>query len=210
MAHPVQRDGPMRHSPATCSILVRLGTRRLLEVLAKALNKDESDGGLREALREARLAEAAHFEATLDLRDSKSIRLQLLKDDLMPVIAGSAAAAELFDLALVPGEPPKLWIDLISYVVMEPDPRTYRLLQDRQDRREVLFESGKRTDVGDFIRRHMAHRLIKRERQAASVSLSPPLHGYSASSLILAWTSGFALGALLLFGLAIYLRKFGF
>jgi hypothetical protein len=181
-----------------------------LEVLAKALNRGESDGGLKQALREARLAEAAHFEAALDLRDSKSIRLQLLKDDLMPIIAGSAAAAELFDLALVPGEPPKLWIDLISYVVMEPDPRTYRLLQDRQDSREMLFESGNRKEVADFIRRHMAHRLIARERQAASVTLSPPLPGYSTSSLILAWTSGFALGALLLLGLAIYLGKFGF
>lgn len=178
--------------------------------MAKALNREMSDGGLKQALREARLAEAAHFEAALDLRDSKSIRLQLLKDDLIPIIIGSAAAAELFDLALVPGEPPKLWIDLISYVVMEPDPRTYRLLQDRQDSREMLFESGNRSDIADFIRRHMAHRLIARERRTASVSLSPYTPGYSTSSLILAWTSGFALGAMLLLGLAIYLGRFGF
>jgi hypothetical protein len=178
--------------------------------LAKALNRGDDGGGLRQALREARLAEAAHFEAALDLRDSKSIRLQLLKDDLAPVIQSSAAAAELFDLALVPGEPPKLWIDLISYVVMEPDPRSYRLLQDRQDSRETLFESANRLEVADFIRRHMAHRLIARERQAASAALSPTLKGYSTASLILAWTSGFALGALVLLGLAIYLGKFGF
>ena len=178
--------------------------------MAKALNNGDSDGGLKQVLREARLAEAAHFEAALDLRDSKSIRLQLLKDDLIPIIAGSAAAAELFDLALVPGDPPKLWIDLISCVDMEPDPRIYRLLQDRQDSREVLFESSNRVEVAGFIRRHMAHRLIARERQAASVTLNPPSPGYSTASLILAWISGFSLGALLLLGLAIYLGKFGF
>jgi hypothetical protein len=179
-------------------------------VLAKALKRGEGEGGLRQALREARLAEAAHFDATLELRDSKSIRLQLLKEDLMPAISSSAAAAELFDLALVPGEQPRLWIDLVSYVVMEPDPRTYRLLHDRQDSREILFESDNREQVADFIRKHMAHRLIARERQAAGTAANPTTPGYSASSLVLAWTSGFALGALVLMALSIYLKNITF
>ena len=84
------------------------------------------------ALRKARLAEAAHFEAILGIKDSKSLRLQVLKDDLAPVIAATPEAANIFDLALVPGEPPRLWVDLISFVVMEPDYRTYRLQQDNQ------------------------------------------------------------------------------
>lgn len=173
--------------------------------VANAGLQESGDGGMKQALREARLAEAAHFEASLDLRDSKSIRLQLLKDDLMPAISSNSAASELFDLALVPGDPPKLWIDLISHVVMEPDYRTYRLVRDRQDGKETLFESASRPAVAEFIRRHMAHRLVARERQAASVSLPPPPAGYSTGSLLLAWTSGFAFGALILLGLAIYL-----
>ena len=76
------------------------------------------------ALRKARLAEAAHFEAVLGIKDSKSLRLQVLKDELIPVIAATPEAAHVFDLALVPGEPPRLWIDLISFVEMEPDYRT--------------------------------------------------------------------------------------
>jgi hypothetical protein len=178
--------------------------------LAKASTKRSEDGGLRQSIREARLAEAAHFDAALDLRDSKSIRLQLLKDDLAPAVASSAAALELFDLALVPGEPPKLWIDLISYVIMEPDHRTYRLVQDRQDSREILFESADRNSMAEFIRRHMAHRLVARERQAAAIMPAAPMTGYSTASLILAWTSGFALGALALLAIAISLKLFGF
>ncbi len=81
-----------------------------------------AEPGLRSELRAARLAEAAHFEAALHLRDAKSIRLQLLKDDLMPSVAASPLARDLFDLALIPGEPPRLWIDLITHVEMEPDP----------------------------------------------------------------------------------------
>ncbi len=170
--------------------------------LPKVVNISERDG-LTGALREARQAEAAHFEATLELRDSKSLRLQLLKDDLVPLLDSSPEARELFDLALIPGEPPKLWIDLISFVVMEPDPRSYRFLQHRQDRREILFESHDRELMAAAIRRHMAHLVVARERQSAS--LPPPVlaPGFSSASLMLSWVSGFAFGALALLGLAI-------
>ena len=159
--------------------------------------------GLAEALREARLAEAAHFEAALDLRDSKALRLQILKDELLPDVQASSEAKELFDLALLPGDPPKLWVDLTSYVVMEPDYRTYRVLQDRQDSRDILFEGTDRAEAAAAVRRHMAHRLVARERQTAS---SPPVPGagYSSATLILAWVSGFAFGALALVAAALY------
>lgn len=176
--------------------------------MAKVQSRSSEDGGLKEALREARLAESAHFEAALNLRDSKSIRLQLLKDDLAPVVASSQAAADLFDLALVPGDTPKLWIDLTTSVIMEPDYRTYRLIRDRQDDREILFESDDRAAMAEFIRRHMAHRLVARERQSLTAPLPQPPAGYSTASLLLAWTCGFAFGVLVLLGLSIYLKIF--
>lgn len=172
--------------------------------MANAALKSERDS-LAEALREARLAEAAHFEAALELRDSKSLRLQLLQDDLLPAVRSSSEARELFDLTLVPGDPPKLWVDLVSHVVMEPDHRTYRFVQDRQDGREILFESASREQMVATIRRHMAHRLVARERQAAALPQPVVQAGYSTSSLILAWASGFAFGALALLTAAIYL-----
>ncbi|WP_421694089.1 hypothetical protein [Aestuariivirga sp.] len=159
---------------------------------------------LTDALREARQAEAAHFDASLELRDSKSLRLQILKDELMPTVQASTEAKEMFDLTLLPGDPPKLWVDLISYVVMEPDHRTYRFLQDRQDRREILFESIDREQTAAAIRRHMAHRLVAKERQSAASPQASPQPGYSSAALILAWVSGFAFGALALVAGAIY------
>lgn len=159
--------------------------------------------GLGQALREARLAEAAHFEAALDLRDSKTLRLQILKDALLPAVQETPEARELFDLTLIPGEPPKLWVDLTSYVVMEPDHRTYRVLQDRQDSRDILFEGIDREEAAAAIRRHMAHRMVARDRQTATVSPGPG-PGYSSATLILAWVSGFAFGALALVAAALY------
>lgn len=159
--------------------------------------------GLAEALREARLAEAAHFEAALDLRDSKTLRLQILKDELLPSVSSTPEAKELFDLTLLPGDPPKLWVDLTSYVVMEPDHRTYRVLQDRQDSRDILFEGMDREQAAAAVRRHMAHRMVARERQTAAVTPVPGAR-YSSATLILAWVSGFAFGALALVAAALY------
>ncbi len=177
--------------------------------MADAATSNRPEAALTQALRQARLAEAAHFEAALDLRDAKSIRLQLLKDDLAPA-ATSAEASGLFDLALVPGDAPKLWIDLITFVVMEPDPRTYRLLQDRRDSREILFESSDRSAVAEEVRRQMAHRLVMRERMASATPVAKVPASYSAGSVILAWLSGFSLGVLALLAAAILLGKLNF
>lgn len=172
--------------------------------MANAALRSERDS-LAEALREARLAEAAHFEAALELRDSKSLRLQLLQDELLPAVRASSEARELFDLTLVPGDPPKLWVDLVSHVVMEPDHRTYRFVQDRQDGREILFESTSREQTVAAIRRHMAHRLVAKERKVAALPQPVVQSGYSTASLILAWVSGFAFGVLALLSAALYL-----
>jgi hypothetical protein len=179
--------------------------------VANASDGAQDDGGLRQALREARLAEAAHYDAALALRDSKTLRLHLLQDELVPLVRSSPDAAALFDLALVPGEPPKLWIDLISHVVMEPDHRTYRLVEDRRDGKDVLFETTDRAEMAAEVRRRMAHRLVARARQAAAPAMpaEPAPIGYSQTALVLAWTSGFAFGALALLGAAVYLGVVG-
>ena len=119
---------------------------------------------LDQALRQARLREAAHFEAALDIRDAETLRLQVLKDDLAPIVASRREAEDFFDLALVPGDPPRLWLDFITSVVMAPNPRTYRLVQDSQAGRKTLFETQDRGEMVACIRQHMAHRLINRKR----------------------------------------------
>jgi hypothetical protein len=158
-----------------------------------------------DALHQARLTEAAHHEAVLGIKDAKSLRLQVLKDDIAAVIAHSGEARQMFDLALAPGEPPKLWIDLITFVVMEPDYRTYRLVQDNQAGREILHESAERPEMVERLKHYMAHRIIARERQMAATLPAAQPAGFSASAVILAWLSGFALGILTLLLLAILL-----
>ncbi len=161
------------------------------------------------ALRKARLAEAAHFDALLDIRDAATLRLQVLKDELQPVIAGRRDAGEFVELSLVPGYPPRLWVDLVSYVIMAPDARTFRFQRDTSAGHEVLFETSDRKEMAEKVTTYVAHRLVERERlMAASAKDTPKASpSYSGLTLVLAWFSGFALGVLGLFLALVLLSK---
>lgn len=168
------------------------------------------DQGLNGALRQARLAEAAHFEAVLDIRDAQTLRLQVLKDELAPAILGNSEAACFVDLALVPGDPPRLWIDLITSIVMAPDPRTYRLVQDGPGGRQRLLETADRAEMIERVKQHIAHRLIAREREKTGIAAAKPkVIGHSNAALILAWLLGFAIGVMALFIAGILISRLG-
>lgn len=175
---------------------------------ASKFSSSNPDSDLTNLLRLARIAESAHFDAALDIRDAKTLRLQVLKDDLAPILAANEEAGRAFDLSLVPGEPPKLWIDLITAVVMEPDPRTYRLIRDTHSGRETVSETASRPEMVEQIKIHMAHQLVARERRMAA---APPakagVRGHSSAALILAWLSGFSIGVLALFMIGIMFNR---
>lgn len=161
------------------------------------------------AIRSARLAEAAHFDAILDIRDAATLRLQVLKDSLAPVLAARREVSAFVDLVLVPGFPPRLWVDFISYVIMAPDARTYRFQRDTSAGHEVLFETADRAEMSEKVTVYVAHRLIERYRlMAASEKDGPPAApGHSGVTVLLAWLSGFALGVLALFLVLAVLSK---
>ena len=137
------------------------------KALAQASTSIGNAGGLGDAIRMARVLEAAHFDAVHALRHAKSLRLVVLKDDLAVIVAASPEVGETFDLALAPGEAPRLRIDLITAVVMEPGPKTYRLVEDAHGSREILLESADRADMVDRMKQHMARRIIAKERHKA-------------------------------------------
>lgn len=165
--------------------------------VAQQLNITADGPNLRGELRQAREAATAQLDSVLDIRDAAMLRLQLLKDELAPLIAATPEAGGQFDLALVPGDPPRLWLDLVSAVVMEPNPRTYRLILDGSEGRVLLLETADRGEMLAYLRFYIAHRIVARQRHSAvSPPIVRPVEGYSVTSLILAWTCGVALGGL--------------
>jgi hypothetical protein len=203
----VQDDAGVRQDLSHFGTIAFLaGVRRVPDPMSRSAAGENKE--LDDALRQARLREAAHFEAALDIRDAQTLRLQVLKDDLAPIAASRREAQDFFDLALIPGDPPRLWLDLITSVVMAPDPRTYRLVEDTQGGREILFETTDRTEMVERIRQHMAHRLIARARRMAARPGELIQRGYSAGALILSWLSGFTIGILVLFIAGVLISRF--
>ncbi|MDE2384602.1 MAG: hypothetical protein KGO53_08285 [Alphaproteobacteria bacterium] len=158
------------------------------------------------------MTEAAQLDAVLNLRDARSLRLGALRDAVLPLLKGNDSAVELFELNLQDGEKPRLWIDLISAVEMEPDPKTYRLVQQRDGARETLLETAQLDEMRDYLVRFLAHRVVAQERHAAGLShlLKPGKRGYSLFALVYAWFTGLMFGVLSLVAWALAVGRLKF
>lgn len=159
------------------------------------------------ALKEARLAEAAHLDAVLDLRDARVLRLETLRETLQPQLKMNSEGNSFFELSVQAGEKPKLWLDLISAIEMEPDPKTYRLMQGKQGARECLLETQDANQMAAFALKYLAHRLIAQDKLSANLPMSAlkpeQLSRYSIWDLAYVWFTGVLLGALGLLALAL-------
>ena len=119
---------------------------------------------LKEAMRRARIELAERSAVIVDMRNAEIARLELLGEALDPIFAEIPPHIELFDRGVVPGDPPRLWIDMIAHVVMGRDKRVYRFVQDTQYGRRILAESGDIGEIVEAITRYVARRLVERER----------------------------------------------
>src|SRR3954470_24230028 len=119
---------------------------------------------LKDAMRQARIEIAERTAVIVDMRNAEVARLDLLNEALEPVFAEVPADVELFGRGVTPGDPPRLWIDMIAHVAMGRDKRTYRFLQDTRYGRRVLAESSDVTEVATTVTKYVARRLVERER----------------------------------------------
>ena len=119
---------------------------------------------LTDVIRRVRTAEAERSDVVVELRDAERARLEMLADELKGVFADVPAEDEQFVFAVAPGTPPRLWIDLTSFVIMGRDRRTYRFLKDTRLGRTVIRESANLNDMADTVTHYVAERMIERER----------------------------------------------
>ena len=160
---------------------------------------------LRDALRQARIEAADRTGVVVELRDAEVARLEILNEALDPLFAEVPEQVDLFDRGVSQGETPRLWIDVVAHVVMGRDKRIYRFVQDTRFGRIVIAESHDVPVIVDAVTGYVARRMIEREHamvatQAAEpvVEKKPRRRGFGMFVL------GFVLGAVALFGLALY------
>jgi hypothetical protein len=178
--------------------------------MAEAQNTNEARDlrptRLRDALRQARIEAADRTGVVVELRDAEVARLEILNEALDPLFAEVPAQVDLFDRGVSQGETPRLWIDVVAHVVMGRDKRIYRFVQDTRFGRIVIAESHDVPVIVDAITGYVARRMIEREHAMVAtppapepvVEMKPRRRGFGIFAL------GFVLGALALFGFALY------
>ncbi len=123
---------------------------------------------LASAIRRARIEGAERSDVVAELRGAEIARLEILRDALGPVLAQIPAGADLFDTGIVPGERPRLFIDMIGFVEMAHDRRTYKFIQDTRHCRVVMAETERLETAVQAVTDYIARRLVEREKAMAS------------------------------------------
>ena len=160
---------------------------------------------LRDALRRARIEAADRTGVVVELRDAELARLEILNEALDPLFAEVPAQVDLFDRGVSQGETPRLWIDVVAHIVMGRDKRIYRFVQDTRFGRIVLAESHDVPVIVDAVTGYVARRMIEREHAMVAMPVSEPAAEQKPRRRGLGmFALGFVLGAVALFGLALY------
>jgi hypothetical protein len=161
---------------------------------------------LRDALRQARIEAADRTGVVVELRDAEVARLEILNEALDPLFAEVPERVDLFDRGVSQGETPRLWIDVVAHVVMGRDKRIYRLVQDTRFGRIVIAESHDVPVIVDAVTGYVARRMIEREHAmvATPVAAEPAVEKKPRRRGFGMFVLGFLLGAVALFGLALY------
>lgn len=132
---------------------------------------------LREALRRARTASAEKSGVLVELRTAELARLDLLKESLEPVFAQVPQGVDLFDAAILPGDPARLFVDVLGFVEMGRDKRTYQFFHDTRYGRKLVCETADLREVTQAITDYVAHRIVEREKALISDlgTFTPPV-----------------------------------
>ncbi len=122
------------------------------------------------ALRRARLENAERADAIAELREIEMGRLALLESALKSVVRQAPPGVDLFDLTLSQGERPRVFLDMVAFVEMGRDRRTYRFFQDTLHGRVLIAESQQIDKIVAAVTNYVARRLVERERALAADS----------------------------------------
>jgi hypothetical protein len=160
---------------------------------------------LRDALRQARIEAADRTGVVVELRDAEVARLEILNEALDSLFAEVPEQVDMFDRGVSQGETPRLWIDVVAHVVMGRDKRIYRFVQDTRFGRIVIAESHDVPVIVDAVTGYVARRMIEREHAMVATPVDEPVVEKKPRRRGLGmFVLGFVLGAVALFGLALY------
>ncbi len=135
------------------------------------MSKSENDNkleshvrSLKKALADAKNKAADRMDVVVDMKEAERARLEILAEELRPLINDIDDADERFEFGLTKGDKPRLWIDMTSFVAMGHDKRRFRFLKDSRMGRVVLAETDNMDKMADIISEYVADKVLEREQ----------------------------------------------
>jgi hypothetical protein len=123
---------------------------------------------LRSAMRRARSEAAEQRDAADELRQAEVARLEMLEEAIRPIVEQAPDDVELFDLGVTHGDRPRLFLDMISFVDLAHDRRSFRFFQDTRHGRVLIAESDNADKIVAAVTNYVARRLVEREQALAA------------------------------------------
>ncbi|MCQ0989686.1 hypothetical protein [Jiella marina] len=123
---------------------------------------------LADAVRQAKIAAAQRSDVVVDIREADRARLEILAEELQPVIDELEPGDDFFDFTVAGGSHPRLWIDGTANVMMARDRRTYRFVRETRLGRLTLAESTEPRAIADHVTDYVASRIVEREKAFAA------------------------------------------
>lgn len=119
---------------------------------------------LQSVIQDVRLDHARRDDAIVELQEEERLRLSALEEALEGVFNDIPQDQKNLALAILPGYPPRFWVDATSYVVMARDKRTYQFVKDTRLGRTLIHEGAEVEPVADAVTRYVAERIVERQR----------------------------------------------
>ena len=160
---------------------------------------------LKRVMRDVRIAHAERNDVVVELREAEQARLELLAEALDRVSQDLPAGSDQLLLGVLPGHPPRYWVDATSFVMMARDKRDYQFVKDTRLGRTILAQSAVIDEIADAVTRYVAERVLEREQAIEGDWLAASLRGRPegapgrarADALPLVWgIVGFGLGVI--------------
>ncbi len=122
---------------------------------------------LADAVRQAKIAAAQRSDVVVDIREADHARLEILLEELQPLLDELPPGDDYFDFFLSGGQHPRLWVDGTGNVVMARDRRTYRFVRETRLGRLTIAESTEPRAIAEAITDYVAERIVEREQAFA-------------------------------------------
>ena len=121
-------------------------------------------GELKRVVREVRIARAERNDVAANVGEAEQAQLERLGDALEGVFQELPQDHEQLLLGLLPGKPPRFWVDATSFVTVVGDERQYVFAKDTRLGRTVLAQSSDAEAIADAVTRYVAERMVERNR----------------------------------------------